>query len=105
MITSTCALLSLSLGSGVVLVTVAVELYVPGAAEGGVEAVIVKEAVPGAKSGLVQVTVACIVPGAIELHDQPAGTTSDWKETPEGSGKVITMFMASAGPSLLTLMT
>ena len=77
----------------------------PGVAVGGVEAVIVKDAPPGAKSGLVQVTVGAMVPGAIGLQDQPAGTTSDWKEMPEGIGKVITIFRASSGPSLVTVMT
>jgi hypothetical protein len=103
-ITSIFALLSLASGSGVVLLIVAVVLKVPEAV-GGVEAVMVKEAVPGASSGVVQVMVGAIVPGATELHDQPAGTTSDWNKTPEGSGKVSTIFDASAGPSLLTLTT
>jgi hypothetical protein len=75
-VTSTSALLSLPLGSGVVLLTVAVVLKVPEAV-GGVEAVIVNDTVPGGSVAAVQVTVGAMVPGAIELQDQPAGTTSD----------------------------
>jgi hypothetical protein len=104
MMTSTCAELSLSLGSGVVLVIVAVVLYVPGWAVGAVEAVIVKETVPGVSAAAVQVTVP-EEPTDGFVHDQPAAATSDWKKTPDGSGTVSVMFEASSGPSLLTLMT
>jgi hypothetical protein len=73
--TSTSKLLSFVLGSGVVLVMLAVVLNVP-EAEGGVEAVIVNAAVPGASAGDVQVIVPPL-PGASGVHDQPAGTLSD----------------------------
>lgn len=104
MMTSTCAELSLSLGSGVVLVIVAVVLYVPAGAVGAVEAVIVKDAVPGASVGAVQLTVP-LLPTDGFVHDQPAAAAADWKRTPEGSGNVSVMFNASSGPSLLTLIT
>jgi hypothetical protein len=94
----------LSLGSGVVELTVAVVLNVPEAV-GGVDAVIVKVAVPGGKRGVVHVTVGAIVPGTIGLHAQPAGTFAAWNDVPPGSGKVNCTFAASSGPSLLTLMT
>ena len=102
MVTLTCALLSLPLGSGVVLVTVAVPVNVP-AVVGGLEAVIVNDAVPGGRSAVVHVIVGAVVPGAIELQDQPGGTASDWNMIGEGRGKVSVTFAASAGPSLLTL--
>jgi hypothetical protein len=76
MITSIAKLLSLALGSGVVLLTVAVVLNVPDAV-GGEDAVIVNASEPGASVGAVQVTVAPTVPGAIELHVQPAGALTD----------------------------
>ena len=60
-------------GSGVLDDTVAVVLNRPDAV-GGVEASIVKEALPGAKVGVVQVTVGATVPGGMELHVHPAGT-------------------------------
>ena len=104
MMTSTCAELSLSLGSGVVLVIVAVVLYVPAGAVGAVEAVIVKDAVPGASVGAVHVTVP-LLPTDGFVHDQPDAAPADWKKTPEGSGNVSVIFNASSGPSLLTLIT
>jgi hypothetical protein len=104
MVTSACALLSLPLGSGVVLVTVAVLVNVP-TVVGGLEAVIVNDAVPGGRVAVVQVTVGAVVPGTIELQDQPSGTTSDWNMIGDGRGKVSVAFAASAGPSLLTLTT
>jgi hypothetical protein len=73
--TSTSKLLSLAFGSGVVLVMVAVVLNVPEAV-GGVDAVIVKVAVPGGRAGDVQVIVPPL-PDAGGVHDQPAGTLSD----------------------------
>jgi hypothetical protein len=72
----TFALLSLSEGSEVVLVTVAVVLKMPEAL-GGVEAVMVKGTVPGVSVAAVQVTVGATVPGEIALHDQPEGLVSD----------------------------
>jgi hypothetical protein len=96
--------LSLSLGSGVVEFTVAVVLKVPEAV-GGVDAVIVKAAVPGENAGVVHVTVGAIVPGTIALHVQPAGALTAWNDVPPGSGKTSCTFAASSGPSLLTLMT
>ena len=96
--------LSFRFGSGVVLDTVAAVLKVPEAG-GGVDAVIVNVAVPGARVAAVQVTVGERAPGAIELHDQPPGTLSDRNTLPAGSGKVREGLAASAGPSLFTLMT
>jgi hypothetical protein len=66
--------------------------------------VIVKDAVPGASVGAVQVTVP-LVPTDGFVHDQPAAAAAEWKKTPEGSGNVSVMFNASSGPSLLTLIT
>jgi len=103
MITSTVKELSLPFGSGVVLETVAVVLNVPDAV-GGLDAVIVNASEPGGSVAAVQVTVAPAVPGEIALHDQPAGTLSDWKAMPAGSGKVNVGLAASSGPSLLTWM-
>jgi hypothetical protein len=104
MSTSTAKLLSWSLGSGVVLLTVAIVLNVPDAV-GGEDAVMVNKSEPGASAGAVQVIVAATVPGAIELHDQPAGTISDWKAIPAGSGKLSDGFAAASGPSLSMWMT
>jgi hypothetical protein len=101
--TSTSKLLSFALGSGVALLMVAVVLNVPEAV-GAVDAVIVTVAVPGGSVGVVQLTVPPL-PGAGAVHNQPAGALSDWKETPEGSGKFSVSDAASSGPSLLTLMT
>jgi hypothetical protein len=66
--------------------------------------VIVKDAVPGVSAGAVQVTVP-VAPMDGLVHSQPAAAATDWKTTPEGNGKVSVMFNASAGPSLLTLIT
>src|SRR5882757_2740333 len=104
MITSTAKLLSLLLGSGVVLVAVAVVLNVPDAV-GALDTVIVNVSEPGTSVGAVQVTVGPSVPGAIELHDQPEGAISDWNLMPAGSGKLSEGLAASSGPSLFTWMT
>jgi hypothetical protein len=101
---STENVLSLSLGSGVVELTVAVVLNVPEAV-GGVDAVIVNSALPGARAADVQVTVGAIVPGAMALQIQPAGTFSAWNVVPAGRGNVNCAFAASSGPSLFTSMT
>jgi len=73
--TSTSKVLSFASGSGVALVMLAVVLNVPEAV-GGVEAVIVNVAVPGASVAAVQVIVPPL-PGAGVVHDHPLGTLSD----------------------------
>ena len=73
--TATSKLLSFALGSGVALVMLAVVVNVPEAL-GGVDAVIVKVAVPGASAGDVQLIVPPL-PGAGGVQDHPAGTLSD----------------------------
>ena len=104
MMTSTVKLLSLSVGSGVVLEIVAVVLNVPDAV-GGEDAVIVNASDPGTSVGAVQVTVAPTVPGAIELHVQPGAALTAWKAMPGGNGKLSDGLAASSGPSLFTWMT